>query len=260
MNTVNEQTIKHIDSGRLAQAKLTEAPVAICVNGICQAVMMASPVDLEDFAVGFSIGEGLINSAREVKSISVNPVEQGIEVNLTVLARTEHHIKSKRRLLSGPTGCGLCGVDSIETAMSLPSLLAATTLPPTHDTLEHAKRSLTAIQQDHHCIQGHHSAVHFDNDGQFIAIREDVGRHSALDKLIGHTHRNGHKNLTNESSSNGFLLMTSRCSHDLVIKAARGQFNVLVTLAQPTTLAVSSAKRIGLTLFSFVHGKLQQFS
>ena len=260
MNIVNTQSTTNEQPVNLAQAKLTETPIAICINGISQAVMMASPTDLEDFAVGFVIGEGLIERASDVKNISIIHLQQGIEVGLTVLARTEHHIKSKRRQLSGSTGCGLCGVDSIDTAMTLPVLKPTTQVPPSRETIEQAREALTSIQKNHGCIQGHHSAVYFDINGQFIAIREDVGRHSALDKLVGHTHRHEFKPSNIDSSYGGFLLMTSRCSHDLVVKAARGKFNVLITLAQPTNLAVASAQSIGLTLFCFVHGKLQRFS
>ena len=260
MNIVNTHSTSNEQPVNLAQAKLTETPIAICINGISQAVMMASPKDLDDFAVGFVIGDGLIKRASEVKSISITHLQQGIEVDLTVLARTENHIKSKRRQLSGSTGCGLCGVDSIDTAMTLPALTPSTQSPPSRETIELARQALTSIQKKHGCIQGHHSAVYFDISGQFIAIREDVGRHSALDKLVGHIHRQEIKSSTIDSPYGGFLLMTSRCSHDLVVKAARGKFNVLITLAQPTNLAVASAQSIGLTLFSFVHGKLQQFS
>ncbi len=260
MNIVNTHSTSNEQTINLAQAKLTETPIAICINGISQAVMMASPIDLKDFAVGFVIGEGLIELASDVKNVSITKLQQGIEVDLTVLARTEHQIKSKRRQLSGSTGCGLCGVDSIDTAMTLPSLTSSTQTAPSLEIIEQARLSLTDIQKAHDCIQGHHSAVYFDENGQFVAIREDVGRHNALDKLIGHIYRESNKPPTPYSSHRGFLLMTSRCSHDLVIKAARGKFNVLITLAQPTNLAVSSAQSIGLTLFSFVHGKLQQFS
>ncbi len=241
-------------AGDFGQAKLEEAAIAVCINDISCAVMMASPSYLQDFALGFALSEGLITSPSEVLDISTSQHGQTFEVNIKVLARTQHTLKKRRRVLSGPTGCGLCGIDSIDNAMSLPTPVTSTqaTIPPS--IIEQAKAKLTDIQNANHCIQGHHSAVYFDLNANALAIREDVGRHNALDKLIGCLYA---KNLISVA---GFVLLTSRCSHDLVTKTARCNLPTLVTLGQPTNLAVSSALATNLNLFSFVHGKLTQFS
>jgi FdhD protein len=253
MNTYSEH-LTSLATASFGQAKLEETPIAVCINGISYAVMMASPYYLHDFALGFALSEGLIESLNEVLEISTTQCPQGFEVNIDVLARTEHTLKHRRRLLSGSTGCGLCGIDSIENAMSLPPPITSTQETVSSEVIEQAKATLTSIQKQHHCIQGHHSAVYFDMNANPLAIREDVGRHSALDKLIGCLHT---KKLMTKA---GFVLLTSRCSHDLVLKAARCKLSTLVTLAQPTNLAVSSAKATKLRLFSFVHGELTQFS
>jgi len=255
MNT-HSKHLKLSSFDSFGQAKLEEAPIAMCINGISHAVMMASPTDLNDFALGFALSEGLIGSVEEVIDVTAKGVPQGYEVNLEVLARTQHQLKHRRRLLSGPTGCGLCGIDSIQSAMSLASSVIKPTSSETISAtvIEQAKAKLTGIQKEHQCIQGHHCAVFFDVNANPLAIREDVGRHSALDKLIGCLHT---QDLINTA---GFVLLTSRCSHDLVAKAARGGISTLVTLAQPTNLAVTSAQATKLTLLSFVHGKLTQFS
>lgn len=238
----------------LHQAQLSEVAVAVCFNGISQSVMMVSPNNLDDFALGFALTEGLIESTAEVLDIVIEKQALGWQLDLQVLSRTEHRLKQRRRTMTGPTGCGLCGIASINEAMSLPTKALISTLLPDVDTIVKARDSLSQIQKNHNGIKGNHTAVYFDLNANVIAIREDVGRHSALDKLIGSLYSN------KQESVAGFALLTSRCSHDLVVKAARAEIPVLVTLSQPTDLAVASAINTGLVLFSFQQGQLKRFA
>lgn len=236
------------------QPQLSEVAVALCINGISQTVMMVSPNNLHDFAMGFALSEGLIHSIEEVQEIVIESTPLGYEIDIKVFARVEYRLKARRRTMAGPSGCGLCGIESINEAMALPTKnTSKTVLPPTNVIIK-ARNSLTQIQKEHNGIKGNHCAVYFDLLANAISVTEDVGRHSALDKLIGCMYKN------NQITTPGFALLTSRCSHDLVIKTVRANIPVLVTLAQPTDLAVASAKQTGLVLFCFQHQTLKRFA
>ncbi len=243
---------------KLHQAQLSEIAVSICINGISQAVMMVSPKHLQDFALGFALSEGLINSITEVLDITVQSHECGWQVDLQVLARVQHRLKQRRRTMAGPSGCGLCGLDSIEAAMAinLPALKPLSSLIklPSDEIIIKARDVLPDILNKAGAVRGNHCAAFFDLSANVIAVREDVGRHSALDKLLGHLAKK------EPHISEGFALLTSRCSHDLISKAVRVSLRTLVTLAQPTDLAVSSARKLGLVLFCFQHGELKRFA
>ncbi|MCO4838486.1 MAG: formate dehydrogenase accessory sulfurtransferase FdhD, partial [Oceanospirillaceae bacterium] len=212
---------------------------------------------LKDFALGFSLSEGLIYSISEVLDITVHSHASGWQVDLQVLTRVQHRLKQRRRTMAGPSGCGLCGLDSIETAMSLNLAenknVKALRLPSERVIIQ-AKDTLPAILKKLGGIRGNHCAAYFDLSANMMAFREDVGRHSALDKLLGC--------LSNrrQTMNEGFALITSRCSHDLIAKAARLSLTTLVTLAQPTNLAVSSARNTQLALFCFQHGQLKRYA
>ena len=241
----------------MEHATLQETPVALCINGICQCVMMASPSDLEAFALGFALSEGLITKPADSLSIDCVRESNGWQVNMTVLAGIEHRLKRRRRLMTGPSGCGLCGIASLELAMELPNQASYSAKPTLNKAAIHSAVSqLPGLQKRFNCTRGHHGAAFFTQDGQFVELAEDVGRHSALDKLIGRLAKydtNALNHLT------GFALLTSRCSHDLVIKASRSGISTLVTLAPPTDLAVQSAQKLLLTLFCYQQGQLKQF-
>jgi len=160
--------------------------------------------------------------------------------------------------MAGPSGCGLCGVDSLQAAMTLNTEKINISdnkhnVPPAKVIIR-AKDDLPKILQNSGGTRGNHSAAFFDLSGQLVTYREDVGRHSALDKLLGCLSQQ------NQIKTAGFVLMTSRCSHDLVAKAARLSLTTLVTLAQPTTLAVESARNTQLALFCFQQKKLKRFA
>ncbi|MBU2872056.1 formate dehydrogenase accessory sulfurtransferase FdhD [Colwellia sp. E2M01] len=248
---------EHIEND-LHQATLHEAAVSISINGISHAVMMASPTHLKDFALGFVLSEGLITAVSEVLNIVVHSHECGWQVDLQVLARTQYKLKQRRRSMAGPSGCGLCGIDSLEAAMAL-NYAKNTISPtesslPTEDVIMQAKSALPDILKKSGGIRGNHCAAYFDLVGNIIAFREDVGRHSALDKLLGFLSKE------QQVMNQGFAIITSRCSHDLIAKAARLHLSTLVTLSQPTDLAVRSARETGLALFCFQYGQLKRFA
>jgi FdhD protein len=245
---------------KLHQAQLSEVAVAVSLNGISHAVMMVSPKNLKDFALGFALSEGLIHSTNEVLDMVVQSHENGWQVDLQVLARVQHRLKQRRRTMAGPSGCGLCGLDSIEAAMALELKVNSDKAShkkinlPSEAMIIQAKDTLPNILQQSGGVRGNHCAAYFDLSAKIIAFREDVGRHSALDKLLGCLSKE------NKTIADGFALITSRCSHDLIAKAVRLSLRALVTLAQPTDLAVSSARKMGLALFCFQHGQLKRFA
>ncbi|MDY0872204.1 formate dehydrogenase accessory sulfurtransferase FdhD [Dongia rigui] len=220
-----------------------EVPVALVYNGISHAVMMASPADLEDFARGFSLSEGIIQHAAEIRDVEVVPHEKGIELNIDLASERFHQLKERRRTIAGRTGCGLCGLDSLEAvARDLPRVTAATRVPLA--AIDRALRDLPAAQV--HNAQAHalHAAAFADTDGQLLFVREDVGRHNALDKLIGAITQ------AKIDPAGGFALITSRCSLEMVQKTAIAGLPILVSVSAPTALATRLADDAGLTLLA----------
>lgn len=219
----------------------TEVPVALVFNGISHVVMMATPLDLPDFALGFALSEGIVASAAEVRDLEVRPAEAGIEVALTIPPRRFAALQERRRNLVGRTGCGLCGVAALGDAVRPPR-------PVTSDNTisEAAVAAALASLRDHQPLNAGVHALHAagwaSRNGQIRLVREDIGRHNALDKLIGAMALGG------LPCDDGFLLITSRCSVEMVQKAAEVGIALLVAVSAPTSLAVDLAQRAGLTL------------
>lgn len=223
---------------------LQETFVALCVNGISHAVMLASPFDLEDFALGFALSEGLLPTPNALRDLTISRDTQGWSVDLVLSPRASQAVVQRRRSLTGRSGCGLCGVEALHQATpELPQLSSTPT--PQSAAILRAVQQLPAWQTRHRDSGGLHAAAYADESGTLVALREDVGRHNALDKLIGH--------LSRQTPPSGFVLMTSRCSYELVMKCARTGLSSLVTLALPTDLAVATAARANLFL-ACVHG------
>lgn len=225
-----------------ARAIPVEAPVAIEINGVVYAVMMATPIDLEDFITGFILSEGLAE-AGEIGAVAISAVADGegyvARVNLPADRAVPIMERARRRL--GDSSCGLCGVESIEAALRpLPKLIAAQTAAP--QAIRKALAALHDAQPLNALTSATHAAAFAQADGALVAVREDVGRHNALDKLIGALSRAG------EDASKGFIVMTSRCSYELVEKAVRARCPLLVTISAPTDLAVRRAEAAGLAL------------
>nr|WP_315594050.1 formate dehydrogenase accessory sulfurtransferase FdhD [uncultured Cupriavidus sp.] len=224
-----------------------EVPVALVYNGISHAVMMATPLDLEAFAVGFSLTEGIADSVAEIYDVEVEPGCDGIEVRIEIAQRAFMAMKQRRRTLAGRTGCGVCGIESLALLDLVPEPLAATTrhIEPSAEMVRRAADSLRTHQHLMAATGGVHAAAWCGPDGALRAVFEDVGRHNALDKLIGHLAR------SREAFGDGFVFLSSRASYELVRKAARMQIPMLATISAPTSLAIRIAEQAGVRLLSF---------
>ena len=219
-----------------------EAPVAIEINGVVYAVMMATPTDLDDFITGFILSEGLAQ-ADEIGPVSISAVAggEGFVARVNLPADRAEPIMERARRRLGDSSCGLCGVESIEAALRpLPKLATSSTVTP--QAIRKALAALRDAQPLNALTSATHAAAFARADGALVVVREDVGRHNALDKLIGALSRAG------ENAAQGFIVMTSRCSYELVEKAVRARCPLLVTISAPTDLAVRRAEAAGLAL------------
>ena len=224
---------------------IAETPVALVYNGVSHAVMLATPCDLEDFALGFSLSEGILSSTDELFGLETERLCGGIEVDMHIAGERFFALKERRRNLAGRTGCGLCGVDSLSALRTeLPDAPPGVAVPL--EAIEMALASLPAAQRLFRDTGGAHGAAWVAADGTLGAVREDVGRHNALDKLLGALARPG-----SVSMAAGFVLVTSRASYEMVAKVATCGGSMLVAVSAPTTLAVQLAERCGLTLVGF---------
>jgi FdhD protein len=231
-----------------------ETPVAIVYNGIPHVVMMATPSDLEDFALGFSITEELIRSPADLTSIQVVRYGQGIEIQATVAPECEATIASRNRRLTGRTGCGICGTDSIEGVLKQLHPVASSATVTTA-VLENACRLLVGHQALNSAAGAVHAAGWASLAGEVQLAREDVGRHNALDKLIGAMLARG------VDPRSGFLVVTSRASFEMVQKATVFGAALLTAISGPTGLAVRIAEQAGLTLVGFARaGRLTVYT
>jgi FdhD protein len=222
----------------------TEIAVALVYNGISHAVMMASPLQLEAFALGFSLTEGIIESAEDVYQIQVDPSEAGIEVSLTISSQCFNKLKNKRRSLSGRTGCGICGAESLQQIrLPVPKVVADFFI--SHVVIDQATRALTYQQPLQGLTGAIHGAAWCDANGNLLQVCEDVGRHNALDKLIGLLWP---QQLLGNA---GFLLMSSRASYEILQKAAMVNIGIVVAISAPTSLAIEIANQAGITLVGF---------
>jgi FdhD protein len=224
-----------------------EVPVAMVYNGVSFAVMMATPQDLHDFALGFSLSEGLISHADQLQAIQSHALLEGIELAMTVEEKAPAAQLSQRneRLLPGRGGCGVCGARNLEDAVRQPQR-TENTLRLRREALERAFADLQSHQPMNIATGAVHAAAWADLGGNIVIVREDVGRHNALDKLIGAMHRAG------IAANTGFVLLTSRASYEMVIKAASAGVGVLAAISAPTALAIELARSAGLTLIGFV--------
>ena len=221
-----------------------EAPVALVYNGLSHVVMMATPADLEDLALGFSLSEGIIVTPEQMLDCEVCVQAQGVTVEITVTAETFHSLKERRRHLTGRTGCGLCGVESLEQALPRPIRVDAE-LVTGHEALQWAVTALGEVQSLKRRTGAVHGAAWCNPGGGIEMMREDVGRHNALDKLLGGLRRAG-------QPPEGFALVYSRASYEMVAKAASCNIPLLAAVSAPTALAVRHAEACGITLVAFL--------
>ena len=227
-----------------------ERPVALIYNGISHVVMMATPKDLNYFAIGFSLTENIIESVDEIYGIDIISGEQGIEVHIELSSRRFMQLKEKRRSLTGRTGCGICGTQQIEQVCQFIPPLALSDkiqLSDFHQSLNY----LTQVQIVGGQTGCTHAAVWLDLNGNFIAGFEDVGRHVALDKLLGYR-----AELQQKLNQNikGIILVSSRASYEMVQKTARCGVEILFAVSAATSMAIEQAKQSQLTLMGFFRG------
>lgn len=224
---------------RLAQ----EHPVAFEYNGLGYAVMLASPCDLDDFAVGFTASEGLVTSAGEISAIAVAALERGTIIRIAVPEHRAAPLRERLRLRLVEGSCGLCGLETIEEVLRpLPPLTDRPAI--TTAAVTAALGALRSHQPMGRATGAMHAAAFCDGAGRIIAVREDIGRHNALDKLVGHLMR------AVIAPQSGFVLLSARCSCELVEKTVRAGIPALVTISAASDLAVERARGAGLTLIA----------
>ena len=246
-STDSRVTVLKYEHGELRQRQdqvAEEVPIAMIYNGISHAVMLATPDDLDDFALGFSLCEGILSSPGDLYATEVVERVNGIELQMDIASERFVHLKERRRSMTGRTGCGLCGSESLDQAIRMPRRISAPQITFEAEAIYRAQRELQAQQ----ALQGRTGATHAcawaDKDGKVLLVREDVGRHNALDKLIGALARQA---LPHE----GFALTSSRASYEMVQKTASADIPMLVAISAPTGLAIRMAEGCGLTLVGF---------
>lgn len=232
---------------QVADQLAEEVPIALVYNGISHAVMLASPQNLEDFALGFSLTEGILHSKQDLYGVEIHTRHNGIELHLDIATEQFVNLKARRRNLVGRTGCGLCGAESLSEVFRLPESgnMATQARPPiSMQSVFKAHQSMQSMQQLQQATGATHACAWAQDDGEIGWLREDVGRHNALDKLIGA--------LAKQEQQGGFILTTSRASYEMVQKVAMAGFDVLSAISAPTGLAVRIAEATGTTLLGFV--------
>lgn len=242
--------VREVRSGQWREVQdcvAEEVPVALEFNGVAHAVMMATPDDLEDFACGFSVTEGIVDTASQIYECECTSSERGYTVHLTIAASCFHRLKEMRRNLTGRTGCGLCGTESLAHAVRGPLALTGGGSFDAR-SVARAVAGLRTRQLLLAVTGATHAAAWCTADGQIALLREDVGRHNALDKLAGALVRS--RGLPGE----GFVVITSRASYEMVQKTASVGVSLLVAVSGVTALAVDVAQDAGLTLVGFARG------
>jgi FdhD protein len=225
-----------------------ETPIALQINSEPYTVMMGTPADLRDFAVGFLVGEGIMKNHRDIRGVLVMPVDGGIAVDVAVPESGLETSRLAHRAIEGRTGCGLCGIEDISSALR-PLARLKRTWSPTTEAIGRAATDLNERQPMNRFNRSVHGAAWVSREGEILLVREDVGRHNALDKLIGALLRNDH------DVHDGFVLMTSRCSFELVQKTVTAGIGGLVTVSAPTVLALDLARKSNLFLAALAKSK-----
>ena len=233
----------------------TETPVGLVYGGMPYAVMMATPADLEDFVYGFSLTEGIIKSAADIRSIALDHAADTVTANIILSSSQFQAHLAKRRMMSGRTSCGLCGMETVADLPMAHKVDAAADMAVPLDVIHHAVLNLEQHQPLNKRTRSVHAAAWCDLTGGILVVREDVGRHNALDKVIGHLLQNLIK------PQDGFLLITSRASFEMVEKTALFGVHTLVAISAPTSLAIRRAAALGVRLLAVArHDSVIQFT
>ncbi|MBZ9762132.1 formate dehydrogenase accessory sulfurtransferase FdhD [Mesorhizobium sp. CA8] len=248
--TTQISRLAHRASGTAAANRMVpeETPVAFSFAGTTHAVMMASPADFEDFALGFSLTEGIIADPKEIEAIEVEDLGAGIDIQIRLKDQANTRFQARRRRLAGPVGCGLCGIESIEEAMRSVDAVGASRLTLQSEDIASAVRLLSKQQPLHTETGAVHAAGFYVPGKGIVMAREDVGRHNALDKLAGALAKAG------IDGSSGAVVVTSRVSVEMVQKTAAIGASIIMAVSAPTALAIRTADAAGMTLVGLVRG------
>ena len=247
LSTVAVSRVRNGETSQCSDTVADECPVALVYNGISHAVMMATPTHLTQFAIGFSLSEGIVESRKQIFDVEVFHHADSCEVQLTIAQPAFLAMKQQKRALAGRTGCGVCGIESLALLDLIPEVVKVTNSVPvlTQDVIQQILAQLPQYQPLMQATGCAHAAAWCSHDGQIVQAFEDVGRHNALDKLIGWLAQSA------TSSDTGFVFLTSRASYELIRKAARLNIAQIATISAPTSLAISIAHQAGIRLYSF---------
>ena len=238
----------HNDACQLREDQVAEeVPIALIYNGVSHAVMLASPQDFEDFALGFSLAEGIIDSAQQLYGIDVEVQTNGIAIQLEIASEQFSRLKERRRSMTGRTGCGLCGAESLSQALRLPSHHIAD-VNFERKVLQQGLKSISQYQTMQKITGATHACALVNQQGEILLVREDVGRHNALDKLLGAKARL-------KDCPQTFVITTSRASYEMVQKVAVANIPLLMAISAPTGLAIRLAKQCNMTLIGFARNE-----
>ncbi|MGX5830271.1 formate dehydrogenase accessory sulfurtransferase FdhD [Mesorhizobium sp. 43Arga] len=249
--TTEISRLAHRASGTAVADRMVpeETPVAFSFAGTTHAVMMASPADFEDFALGFSLTEGIIADPQEVEAIEVEDHGAGIDIQIRLKDQANTRFQARRRRLAGPVGCGLCGIESIEEAMRSVDAVGASKLTLAADDIVRSVKLLSKVQPLHTETGAVHAAGFYIPGKGVVMAREDVGRHNALDKLAGALAKAG------IDGASGAVVVTSRVSVEMVQKTAAIGSAFIIAVSAPTALAIRTADEAGMTLVALVRGE-----
>lgn len=249
--TTQISRLAHRASGTAAANRMVpeETPVAFSFAGTTHAVMMASPADFDDFALGFSLTEGIVAAPDEIEAIEVEDLGAGIDIQIRLKDKANTRFQARRRRLAGPVGCGLCGIESIEEAMRSVDAVGASKLTLEADDIVRSVKLLSKVQPLHTETGAVHAAGFYIPGKGIVMAREDVGRHNALDKLAGALAKAG------IDGASGAVVVTSRVSVEMVQKTAAIGSAFIIAVSAPTALAIRSAEAAGMTLVALVRGE-----
>ncbi|HET8942102.1 MAG TPA: formate dehydrogenase accessory sulfurtransferase FdhD [Rudaea sp.] len=235
--------VAHWEDDRLA----VEVPVALNVAGEAFAVMLVTPCDLRDYALGFCLSEGIVDDSAQLRGVQVRERVEGIELELDLAPDAAQRLRGRLRTLEGRSGCGLCGAASMEQVVRVPVSVQSQPRLDRH-ALRVALEALPGLQPINAACGATHAAAWCDERGDIVVVREDIGRHNALDKLIGALHAAAF------DPGDGFVLLSSRASYEMVMKAAQVGMAIVVAISAPTSLAVMLAEQANVTLVGFARG------